>query len=308
MASEYRDEGVPFLRSLNVRPFRFDDRELKYISDKFHIKISKSALKPGDVVVVRTGAPGQCCVIPPELPEANCSDLVIVRPGPRLLGDFACVFINAETSQSFVRSEQVGVAQLHFNVGSMKKAPLSLPALDEQHEIVRRVEALFANADRLEARYQAARAHVDRLTPALLAKAFRGDLVPQDPNDEPASVLLERIRAERVASPKARGARPSPPAPLPRGARGGIAPPPLGGRGWGEGDPSPVRRDGVAPRNIPEAILAHMQPGRDYSRSDLCGALVLSTSEWTWAIRELKESGKVVQEGARRGATYTLAA
>jgi type I restriction enzyme S subunit len=73
--------------------------------------------------------------------------------------------------------------------------------MEEQAEIVRRVESLFAYADRLEARYAAARAQVERLTPALLAKAFRGELVPQDPNDEPASVLLERIRAARAAAP-----------------------------------------------------------------------------------------------------------
>ena len=71
-----------------------------------------------------------------------------------------------------------------------------------KHEIVRRVETLFAYADRLEARYTAARAQVERLTPALLAKAFRGELVPQDPNDEPASVLLERIRAAALPSTK----------------------------------------------------------------------------------------------------------
>ncbi|MFM2432516.1 MAG: hypothetical protein RLZZ511_3730, partial [Cyanobacteriota bacterium] len=80
---------------------------------------------------------------------------------------------------------------------------ISLPPLEEQHEIVRRVETLFAKADRIEAQYQKARQAVDRLTPALLAKAFRGELVPQDPNDEPASVLLEKIKAEKQqATPK----------------------------------------------------------------------------------------------------------
>ena len=67
----------------------------------------------------------------------------------------------------------------------------------EQTEIVRRVETLFAFADRLEARYTAARAQVDKLTPSLLAKAFRGELVPQNLNDEPACELMERIRAGR---------------------------------------------------------------------------------------------------------------
>lgn len=75
--------------------------------------------------------------------------------------------------------------------------PVFLPSLEEQAEIVSRVESLFAFADRLEARYTAARAQIEKLTPSLLAKAFRGELVPQDPNDEPASALLERFRRQR---------------------------------------------------------------------------------------------------------------
>lgn len=90
-----------------------------------------------------------------------------------------------------------GGNQPNLNLSKVKEFPLSLPHLDEQAEIVRRVEALFAFADRLEARYTAARAQVEKLTPATLAKAFRGELVPQDPDDEPASELLERIRAQR---------------------------------------------------------------------------------------------------------------
>jgi type I restriction enzyme S subunit len=66
-----------------------------------------------------------------------------------------------------------------------------------QQEIVRRVEGLFALADQLEERLAKARGQVDQLTPSLLARAFAGKLVPQDPNDEPASVLLQRIHGNR---------------------------------------------------------------------------------------------------------------
>ena len=66
-------------------------------------------------------------------------------------------------------------------------------------EIVRRVEGLFALADQLELRLAKARGQVDKLTPSLLARAFVGQLVPQDPTDEPASVLLDRIRAEHAS-------------------------------------------------------------------------------------------------------------
>jgi hypothetical protein len=85
-----------------------------------------------------------------------------------------------------------------INRSLLAALPVVIPPAAEQHEIVRRVEALFAYADRMEARYKTARVYVERLTPAILAKAFRGELVPQDPNDEPASVLLERIRAARA--------------------------------------------------------------------------------------------------------------
>jgi len=96
-----------------------------------------------------------------------------------------------------------GSDQPYINTSSLAYLTLNLPSLKEQHEIVRRVEALFAVADKLEARYATARKQVDQLTPALLAKAFRGELVPQDPADEPAPALLARIRAEREAGGQA---------------------------------------------------------------------------------------------------------
>jgi type I restriction enzyme S subunit len=89
-----------------------------------------------------------------------------------------------------------GGNQPNLNLSKIKGFPLRLPALPEQQEIVRRVEALFAFADRIEARLATARKTVERLTPATLAKAFRGELVPQDPNDEPAAALLERLHAQ----------------------------------------------------------------------------------------------------------------
>lgn len=83
-----------------------------------------------------------------------------------------------------------------------------LAPLPEQRQIVRRIDAAFVRADRLEAEATRARALIDRLEAAILARAFRGELVPQDPADEPASVLLDRIRAQRAAAPiRRRGQR-----------------------------------------------------------------------------------------------------
>jgi type I restriction enzyme S subunit len=90
-------------------------------------------------------------------------------------------------------------AQKNINLAILDQIVFSVPPLQEQTEIISRAQHLFTLADQLEARLTAAGKVVDRLTPALLAKAFRGELVPQDPNDEPASVLLARIRAARQA-------------------------------------------------------------------------------------------------------------
>jgi type I restriction enzyme S subunit len=92
-----------------------------------------------------------------------------------------------------------GGNQPNLNLSKIKEFPIRVPPKDKVFEICDQVELLFTLADILEDRLTTARKVVDRLTPALMAKAFRGELVTQDPNDEPASVLLERIRATRQA-------------------------------------------------------------------------------------------------------------
>ncbi|MFG1317543.1 restriction endonuclease subunit S [Xanthobacter autotrophicus] len=101
------------------------------------------------------------------------------------------------------------------NLASISKTklsslPIPLPPASEAVELLHRIETAFAWIDRLASEATSARKLIDRLDQAVLAKAFRGELVPQDPSDEPASLLLERIRAERGAAPKARrGRRPA---------------------------------------------------------------------------------------------------
>ena len=90
------------------------------------------------------------------------------------------------------------------SVSSKKKSiPVPIAPLEEQKEIVHRIESLFKLADSIKQQYQQAEVDLETLNQSILTKAFRGELVPQDPNDEPASVLLERIREEREkAKPK----------------------------------------------------------------------------------------------------------
>ena len=107
---------------------------MKYISVDFHKKIAKSALTPGDVVIVRTGKPGTCAVIPDHLQTANCSDLVIVRCGDEISNKFLCYYINSE-AQTHISAHLVGAVQQHFNVGSAKEIEIALPRIQEQKAI-----------------------------------------------------------------------------------------------------------------------------------------------------------------------------
>ena len=91
-----------------------------------------------------------------------------------------------------------GGNQPNLNLSKIKQFPIALPTKDEIFEICDRVETFFTLSDQLEARLNAARKIVDRLTPALLAKAFRGELVPQDPTDEPASELLAKLKSAQA--------------------------------------------------------------------------------------------------------------
>jgi type I restriction enzyme S subunit len=105
-----------------------------------------------------------------------------------------------------IRRSKATVGQHNLTLELARDLPLPLPPLPEQHEIVRRVGALFALADKIDARMAAATARVEKITQAILKKAFCGELVPteaelarQENRDyEPASVLLERIRAARA--------------------------------------------------------------------------------------------------------------
>jgi type I restriction enzyme, S subunit len=100
-----------------------------------------------------------------------------------------------------------GVAVRGVNIGDVRVLQVALPPRAEQAEVVRRVDALFALADTIEGRVAAAIFRADKLTQSILAKAFRGELLPteaelarrENREYEPASVLLERIKAERAS-------------------------------------------------------------------------------------------------------------
>jgi len=176
MATRYTADGIPFLRSQNIRPFSVSTENLVFIDEEFHFTLNKSSLQAGDVAIVRTGYPGTAAVIPRSLGPANCSDLVIVRPGPDIDANFLCAFFNSAFGKSMVNGKVVGAAQKHFNVGAAKEVMLHLPPLAEQKAIVARADELRERINRLEGLEACKLAALDELKRSLLHQAFTGQL------------------------------------------------------------------------------------------------------------------------------------
>lgn len=199
-----KESEFPILRSSSVRSRFVDLSDVRYLqADESHNALN--FLSEGDLLFTRLS--GSVDYV------ANCA--VVRNLGKKRVqypDRLYCVKVDQNTNVSYmelvfaspviraqvIKNAKSSAGHQRISIQDISSQPIPLPLPEEQAEIVRRVESLFAFADALEARYQAALEQYERLTPATLAKAFRGELVPQDPSDEPASVLLERVKESRI--------------------------------------------------------------------------------------------------------------
>jgi type I restriction enzyme S subunit len=135
-ASYYCEAGVPALRSLNVKPGNILKENLVYVSSVDNdTALAKSKLSSGDLIFVRTGRPGTCAVIPPDLDGCNAIDLLLATVDATLiLPEFACSFFNSSIGKAGILSESRGQIQQHFNAGSLAEAMVPVPPLQLQQE------------------------------------------------------------------------------------------------------------------------------------------------------------------------------
>lgn len=137
----YVESGVPAFRSANVRESGVDPSNLVYISPASNQLLSKSQVKAGDIVSVRTGYPGTSAVVPNEFEGANCIDILISTPTKEVIPEFLCNWINSSFGKEQVLRQQGGMAQQHFNVGEMRQLLVVIPSTNEQRRISRKLNA-----------------------------------------------------------------------------------------------------------------------------------------------------------------------
>lgn len=164
-------------------------------------------VRVGDLLITRantTDLIGAVVLVDQDYPHLMLSDktLRLIPASADIPRQYLLYALRTQMAREFLAANATGTSDSMRNISQEKigATPLPLAPLAEQRRIVARIEALFAQADALDAAVAAARARLAQADQAILARAFRGELVEQDPNDEPAGALLERIRRARSAT------------------------------------------------------------------------------------------------------------
>lgn len=206
-SGDYTTSGPRVIRLENIGVRSFIGEKVTHISEEKFNALSRHTLKANDLLFSSfISEEIRACLFPEDknLKAINKADCFCLRIKTNDADpNFLLLQLSREETYSYFSGKVHGATRPRINLGQLKSYELQVPSLQEQRVVVEDIESAFQKIDKLAAEAKRALVLTDKLDEAILAKAFRGELAPQDPNDEPASVLLERIRAERAAAPKA---------------------------------------------------------------------------------------------------------
>lgn len=209
----YKNKGIPLVRSMNIYSnyIKYDD--LAYIDDEQAKKLANVEIRPDDILLNITGASIGRVNIAPQLfvgGRVNQHVSIIRCNKQKLLPKFLQIYLASPEIQKWIVKENYGATRQALTKSMIERLIISYPSLQEQNEIVRRVEQLFAYADKIEQQVNTALEKVNHLPQSILAKAFRGELTAQwraenvdlITGENSAASLLEKIQVERAQNNK----------------------------------------------------------------------------------------------------------
>src|SRR5579859_4899536 len=206
-ARYYSNSGANFIRAENINSDRLNMSRIAHVSPPAGAEGSRTKVQLNDLLITITGANvAKSAVVDRKFENAYVSQhIALVRPVETDISRFLYLWIVSPShGRKKLLDDAYGAGKPGLNLDNLREMVVALPPVEEQHEIVARVEALFKLADAIEERIAAASLRAERLTQAILAKAFRGELViteaelarKEGREYELASALLKRIKAE----------------------------------------------------------------------------------------------------------------
>lgn len=191
-----------FLNAKNVTKRGFTFQEMSFLSEKKDLELRKGKLKRGDIVFTSRGTLGNIAhyndSIKYEHVRINSGMFIIRNYDISLTPDFLYYHLNAPIITSQIDKLQSGTAQPQLPIREFKSFRFVIPNKSEQQQIVYELESRLSEVDQLDQTITTSLQQAEALRQSILKKAFSGQLMPQDPNDEPAAVLLARIKAEKM--------------------------------------------------------------------------------------------------------------
>jgi len=139
----YRERGIKYLTSKNIRRDRIDTNRMIYISEEFHMANQKSSLRVGDVLMVQSGHIGTTAVVTNDYKDCNCHALILMRFNQEHLHpEYASLYLNSATGKTRLSDIFVGSTIKHVNTGDLRKFKIPVPPLDVQRDIANRVRSI----------------------------------------------------------------------------------------------------------------------------------------------------------------------
>ena len=176
--ASYPANGIPFIRSQNVRMREFQMEGIAFIDVKTHENMKGTKVRPNDVLLNITGASiGRVACVPSNVTEANVNQHVaIIRPTEKITPRYLMYWLSQPAVQEFINSEQKGATRQGFTKQQIEKFELPVLPLSEQHRIIAYLDGLQAKVDELRRLQDETQQELDALMPSILAKAFGGEL------------------------------------------------------------------------------------------------------------------------------------
>lgn len=172
----YVNDGVPMLRSTDVRGNRVRTDDIRRIDRRFAEHLLTKQLRTGDIVTVRTGNAGVSAVVPPEYNGGQCFTLVVSRPARGEDSRYLCYWLNAPVGQQQFAIEGMGTAQINISVPIVQNVIVGVPPSREQEQVAEFVEAELARCDALTTKVREAIERLKELRTALISAAVTGKI------------------------------------------------------------------------------------------------------------------------------------